>query len=1226
MQNIMKFSYKNIFVFLKKFFLSIFVIVLLTYIAIYLLLPFLLNRNDYSQKITETVKNQTGLVLIIKNYKINVSPKLEITIKADEINLFYPDKKQILSINKGEFNVSSLYLLKKEIKINKIKADKFQFSTKLLKNNQTSIQAYIEKNIKNKDKTFTLSKNTPKIDIANYIIKIKDEESGQKFKIKGKDFKLIQNLDYRYLSLSSNGEFYCFDKKYVTYTLKLAIPKSIFDEVNTKLFDIPFNNFYKQNFYADLKSDLKIHTKNNQFDYVSGETNIDNFSIELGNTKLPPSYFHIKTDKGFAFITSKFYTNIDELTNIKAIIKVKKPYEIEMECNCPKADITNLQKLSSSVLDLLKIKNNIIEFNAKGSISADFSIKSDFKKLKSNGSLKIENAQISHKKVPLVFSDINALIDFSNNSIKIKQSNLLINSQPVKITGTVCPDATGDIEISANNLDLKNIIKAFPTIGLPKNIAIMSGKLSFLGKIKGKLANASPQINSNISNFAAIDINSKTKIAINNIILNTTIEKQKLKGNIKLKKTSFILQNISNIYSTLTSENTSIDFDNKNIKILPAKFTTGKANMTLHGDIKNYNTTPEATINASGTINTDFLKSIINQYSNRTIVYNKGYIPFQTEIKSKQNQTFIDAKFLANNNNYITPVFVNSYSSTNTLTHSIIRIDKNNIDSLDISLYYAPNLNNLKNNVNTFKLKKSIAFKGKINNYLKSPNFENIKLQTLNPLNITIPQINDSKADINTDLTINGNIEKPIITGIINATNIDIPLYFIKIQNAIINMSQNSITTQINSIKLRNTLVNAEVNIPQDFLKTNRINNLKIDIGYADMEYLMPLLQILGQSKYAPGVDFPYTIISGKINIKTFKNGVLKAENVTSDLCSKPNILYFKNLYANAYGGKAAGKVTYNIPYSSIHAQIQGRGMNAEAAAKDFMPQEQQISGRLNFDADIIMFGNTPEQQTKTLKGRADVLIQQGHLGQLGRFEHFLYAQNLLSQRLIYASLNSAKQAISPKDTGRFTYLKGMLKFNNGYVYLNPLITSGPQMSMYITGNLNPLTSEADLQILGKVSSEVSSSLGLLGSMTIKDFLDEHTKYGQTIASLFNFCNSELPEIDISKIPELTPNLRYQTKNFRVLIIGDAKSVKSVKSFTWVNPIGTKQKALTEKAKEAIEKVLPQNKNNVQKTTSQEINNKQQKIIIESRPMQQNKPAGLEPASFLDNIPDNFKD
>ena len=163
LQNIMKFSYKNIFVFLKKFFLSILVIVLLTYIAIYLLLPFLLNRNDYSQKITETVKNQTGLVLIIKNYKINVSPKLEITIKADEINLFYPDKKQILSINKGEFNVSSLYLLKKEIKINKIKADKFQFSTKLLKDNQTSIQAYIEKNIKNKDKTFTLSKNTPKI-------------------------------------------------------------------------------------------------------------------------------------------------------------------------------------------------------------------------------------------------------------------------------------------------------------------------------------------------------------------------------------------------------------------------------------------------------------------------------------------------------------------------------------------------------------------------------------------------------------------------------------------------------------------------------------------------------------------------------------------------------------------------------------------------------------------------------------------------------------------------------------------------------------------------------------------------------------------------------------------------------------------------------------------------------------------------------------------------------
>ena len=94
-------------------------------------------------------------------------------------------------------------------------------------------------------------------------------------------------------------------------------------------------------------------------------------------------------------------------------------------------------------------------------------------------------------------------------------------------------------------------------------------------------------------------------------------------------------------------------------------------------------------------------------------------------------------------------------------------------------------------------------------------------------------------------------------------------------------------------------------------------------------------------------------------------------------------------------------------------------------------------------------------------------------------------------------------------------------------------------MSMYMTGNINLLTNDADIQILGKISSEVSSSLGLLGTITIKEFLDEHTKYGAVVANLFNFYNTELPEMDISKIPDLKPNYNYPTKNFRVVIFGN---------------------------------------------------------------------------------------
>ena len=141
----------------------------------------------------------------------------------------------------------------------------------------------------------------------------------------------------------------------------------------------------------------------------------------------------------------------------------------------------------------------------------------------------------------------------------------------------------------------------------------------------------------------------------------------------------------------------------------------------------------------------------------------------------------------------------------------------------------------------------------------------------------------------------------------------------------------------------------------------------------------------------------------------------------------------------------------------------------------------------------------------------------------------------------------------------------------------------------------------------------MSGSLGLLGSMTIKDFLDEHTKYGPVIANLFDSYNTELPETDISTIPALSPAGSAQTKNFQVIISGDPDSVKAVKSFTWVNPTGTKEKILTQKVKKAISEALPSK-------TSQDT----QPVLPKPQPQIQTAPQTAVP-DFLDKIPDEFK-
>ena len=1204
--------------YIKILFLVLLILLAVVYLSIYICVPYFLNKNDYSRVFTDIIKEQTGLIFITDNYKIKMSPKLDICLTTGNTALFYPDKKQILGINQSEINISTIYLLKKEIKISAIKANNFQFTTKILNNGKTSLQEYLEKHTKQNKNLFKFSQDIPSIFVNDYVIKIKDEKTGKKLKFTGKKFVASHNIDPRYIDISTAGSFYCIDSEFLKYKLKIAIPKVILKDFNNYFRTIHFDNLGNQQFKAAIDSNIKVHTKNNKFSYISGKTDIDDFSIKIGDKYLPPSYFHMTLDKGYAGITSKFYTNKNEITNIKANIKLTRPYSIVMKCNCPKADLQNLQKLAAALLEMLKIKNNLYDFKTYGTISADFSISSDLKKLKSNGKLVISSGKIIHKDVPFDITNVNAFIDFSNNYIKINRSSALVNNQPVRITGTVKPDATGSILISADNLDLKYLLKAFPVLKTNNNFVINSGKLSFSARLNGKLLEAKPQINAIIDDISGFDKLHKIKFSVKNIKTDAVLRKEVLSGAIVLQKLQFKLPDLPDNLNIVNSDKVSIKFGSNNLIVNDSKFSTGKAKAIIAANISNYSEKPDIKLLARGTLDTNILKHLISD-KNSLSLYNKGYLPFTLDFRTQNNILFGDLKILANSSNYITPIIVNSFKSTNTLTHIKLRSDLKDVQINDISVYLAPGVNSLVRSVNLLKLKKTITISGTIRDvFSKNPKLENIKADTLNNINVSLPVLKDAAADIKLNIKADGDISKPSVKGNINVSNLKIPKSNIYIPQTVLILQGNQINLKIDNINAANSNISFEAVLEPDFLITNKIKYLKFTSPYMDMNYIPQLMELFNKSQYTSGIDFPYTIEDGSVSVKSFKIDNIKAQNISSKLEIKDNILYLSQLYASAYGGKIAGNIEYNLPYSIIKAKIQGRGLNALAATSDLMPKDMQLTGKLNLDADVSMFTTYSQQILKSIKGNAEIVVNNGHLGQFGRFEHFLYAQNLLSQRLINASLNSAKQAISPQDTGYFTYLKGNVKLNNGYAYFSPILTSGPKMSLYIIGNFNLLNYYADLQILGKISSEISSNLGLLGSMTIKDFLDDHTKV-QVKSNVLNYYNIELPEADISKIPALSPDLKYQTKAFRVLINGATNSVKSVKSFTWVNPVGTKKRVLNEMAQKAINQNSPDKQENKFNpiNNGENIQNLQTPVNI-SPNVKQTTP------SFLDNIPDDF--
>ena len=170
-----------------------------------------------------------------------------------------------------------------------------------------------------------------------------------------------------------------------------------------------------------------------------------------------------------------------------------------------------------------------------------------------------------------------------------------------------------------------------------------------------------------------------------------------------------------------------------------------------------------------------------------------------------------------------------------------------------------------------------------------------------------------------------------------------------------------------------------------------------------------------------------------------------------------------------------------------------------------------------------------------------------GRMGTLGKFEYYLYAQNLLYHGLLNATLNRIADTIAPDNTAKFKESKGQLLFSNGYLITKEIKTIGPNMSLYMKGRHNLLTNQANIDIYGRISDEISSKLGSFGDVSISEFLN-----GQ--ATKKNVSVMKVPQGIISNIPDLYTRSNDRTKTFKVNIYGNINSVSAINSFMWIVP------------------------------------------------------------------------
>lgn len=1100
--------------------------------------------NKYIPQIQTLVKDSLGLNVEILSAKIKPTFKAEIELKINDLKLKYPSSEEMFSLETFSVKVPILHLIIGNIKLSEIKIDKPKANIR-----PDYFTEYFEKEGKKQTsqetefkmpKFIRFSTKMPDIKISQYYITIFDKTINDNIYINGEKLNLAKFDISKGVNFSTKGSIGTTKQKFVNYdiTLDTFLPKfeqTEKKEETTKTFINPIKSMIDYKFYTDIFADLKITENKTDGINIKGVFDVNNLDLKYNSTNTKGTYAKFKFNKNDIEAISKLYITPEQKADIKSHIKYGKKNNINVAVKSDKLELFHFVQIAQALMDTLGIENDLNQIKVQGYLSPNFSIESDFKAIKSDGHIYLKEGNISHKAFPAKITNITSNINLANNKISIEDTQALVNGQAINIVGEITQQAECDIKIDSKNLFISSLFELFADKNLKNSYKINSGALDINVIIKGKLDKIMPKADIQIKN-----LNIKDKI--NNFIAvlpstNIDIDTDLKTFNGKLLINDSQLK-FTDLNITTFLKNLNLNFNDKDIIINPFDIIIQNSTLKTQGKIQDYTNKMEIAIATKGEIATQTIKSLFPKEI-QSIIINKGSIPIIADISGDISSINIKGDIKANSNNYITPIEISELINN----PSNIKIDIKT-KGKDLSI------NEITFNSNT---KQFAKIKGDINSYLeKSPKIKDLRIEIPNNLSFSIPKMKNSLISLKTELAINGLINNPAILGNISINDILIPDLKIKAKDLIINMNNSTIKGSCNKFNLDNSDIKFNMSADNKFETGNFvINDIEVESNRLDLIGILEIFANMPQNSNAPGTDFPIIIKNGRGKINNFSMDAIKAQNAGANFSLKDNTIYLKDLKAKAYNGEINGDLSYNLQYLRLKAKINGKDLDANSAVTAFTGLKDQMNGNLQFKADITMSGATEKEQMQTLRGDANFAIKDGQMGSLGQFEYFLNAQNLLSQKFIKTSIGSVVSKLAPKNTGKFSEMKGDLKFANGWVEITNIISSGANMSLYIFGKYNLLTNYADIDVLGTISQEIVNTLGPIGELSLEKITSSIPKFGLTISKIISGYNMATSEDNLNKIPKLTIN-DSAAKSFKVKIDGVIDSINAVKSFMWL--------------------------------------------------------------------------
>ena len=1117
--------YKRICVYLSLFLLAGAVL----YYGALLIIPNIIDLNEYKDAFAVEAEKQSGFKISCEDISFKRSFTPYFKIHVHHWVVLYPNDEIFLKINDADIKVKILPLLFKKIVIKDAVFKRPIINITLYKDFTTSLEKYIDPEKTVDTNGFKLDSIIKDTVCERYKLKIFDETTKKTFYLEGDNLKVLDLKPYERINLVLKGSLFEGKKEYINYDIAV---KSYIGKTENKLTTSPFKQISDYDVKGSVSGNLEIAKNNN----LKGNLSLKDFSVVIDDNVLSNNSADLLFKGEEVEITSSLHTSNKDEAKIKGKFNYGKKKNIYLTTNARKINIEKLQKVLSVISQSLNIPNHYADVKLTGLLNANFTLNSDFKKLKSNGSAEIINAEILHKNLPYKVNRINSQVNFNNNKISIEKAQAYVNSTPVNITGVVNEDVSVDIKAYSNNLDLPAVSGLFlKDDKLP--FFLKKGKLSFTSDITGRIdKNISLNTSILLSDIAAVEKKQKLPVKADEVKIDIKSSAGKYSGEV-------LCSNLNTVFNTVNiySKDFKFSFNEKMFKIPENVITAANSSVKFNGVIDNYLQTLTGNVYFSGNIAAEDIAKILSKSINQPYKAS-GTIKTNGNINFIKDEININAQLKSNKDNYLSYLVIKELLNKPSVLSLDAHIKNDDITIKEFSVSEDTEQKTLTR----------LSVTGQILNK-KEPVLKNLKIRIPESITASMNFMGGEEISLNGDITLNNTLKDPDIKGNINIHRYAVKNLYTLVRNANVSLNNDNIRVIAPDVSVNTSKFNILLDIEPKLADVITVSNAQVNSLNLDLNTLFSLIE----KERNPFASAVVNVKKGSATINNFKILDLKAHDISSDFTLRNNVLKIEGISAAAYNGKVSGAASYDFNHAQLSLNLIGKGLDIKNSLYDLCKLEDNLGGTADFTTSVSMKTGDYNSVIKSLSGKVTFNAKEGKMGSLGKFEYYMNAQNLLYHGLLNATLNRIVDAVKPDNTARFKTAKGSLFLQNGYLIAEEIRTCGPNMSLYMKGRYNMLSNLANIDIYGRISDDIKSKMGSFADVSISELVNgQPSKKNVTIQTV--------PASLIDDIYLWNREDNRNTNTFKVNVYGNINYPSSINSFTWIIPDESKDDGLPE--------------------------------------------------------------